>query len=154
RTVKLVSGGRRRAVTPRRTQDAAPVSCSGWILMKALICEDGGGTQPPPFAPPNRRPSCAASSPPPTPDSMPGWTCTPGPSSSPSSTAMATSDYLVYPSLIRPRFLSLLIVRQDLLEARVGADRVQVGIGPGVEELPVAVLEGLLQGRQGLVAVA
>jgi hypothetical protein len=26
----------------------APVTCSDWILMKALACEDRGGTQPPP----------------------------------------------------------------------------------------------------------
>jgi hypothetical protein len=29
-------------------RDAAAVSCSGWILMKALACADGGSTQPPP----------------------------------------------------------------------------------------------------------
>jgi hypothetical protein len=27
---------------------AAPVSFSRWILMKALVCEDGDGSQPPP----------------------------------------------------------------------------------------------------------
>src|SRR5262249_29183108 len=32
--------------------NAAAVRCSGWILMKALVCKDGGGTQPPPVAPP------------------------------------------------------------------------------------------------------
>src|SRR5262245_26514404 len=34
-----------------KSRSTGPVSCNGWILMKALACDDGGGTQPPPVAP-------------------------------------------------------------------------------------------------------
>src|SRR5262245_61149474 len=69
---------------------AGPVRCSAWILMKALVCEDGDGTQPPPPHLSQRRPSpCVPSNHHPTPDSTPASTCTPGPSSSSSSTTAA-----------------------------------------------------------------
>src|SRR5262249_46332192 len=51
------------------------------------------------------------------------------------------------------RLSFLLVFRQDLLKTRIGANRVQVRIRSEVEELPVAMYEGLFQGCQGLVAV-
>src|SRR5262245_12460236 len=65
------------------------VCCGAWILMKALVCEDGGGTQPPPSHPEPEAFSCVPSSRPPTPDSLPASISTPGPSSLSSSTPTA-----------------------------------------------------------------
>src|SRR5262249_10258178 len=68
-------------------QKATPVGCSGWILMKALLCDGGGGTQPPPAALTRTGGLPALLHPrPPTPDSTRVPIRTPGPSRSLAST--------------------------------------------------------------------
>src|SRR5262249_52304836 len=44
RTPRSAAGAAEETYTPK-DRNAAAVGCSGWILMKALVCEDGGGTQ-------------------------------------------------------------------------------------------------------------
>src|SRR5262249_10135518 len=73
------------------SRNAGPVGCNGWILMKALVCDDGDGTQPPPTACLLWRPSlCVPIHRLPTRDSPPASIGPPGPCTSSSSTATAT----------------------------------------------------------------